>query len=79
MKLVNIVHFSKEQSYVDLTDMKLMRNNSKYHFSSEGVLVNSIMDIHCSTVEGRAEQSRIAVDVRGGAVKTFHFEEVINE
>ena len=41
--------------------------------------MNSIMDIHCSTVEGRADQNRIAVDVRGGAVKTFHFEEVINE
>ena len=25
---------------------------SKYHFLGEGVLLNSVMDIHCSTVEG---------------------------
>ena len=35
--------------------------------------------IHCSTTEGGADQNRMAVDVRGAAVKTFHFAEVINE
>ena len=52
---------------------------SKYHFSGEGVLLNSVMDIHCSTAEGGADQNRMAVDVRGGAVKSFHFAEVISE
>ena len=53
-----------------------MRNISKYHFSGEGVLLNSIMDIHYSTAEGGAEQNRMVVDVMGGAVKVFHFAEV---
>ena len=35
--------------------------------------------IHCSTTEGGADQNRMAVDVRGAAVKTFDFAEVINE
>ena len=52
---------------------------SKYHFSSEGVLLNSVMDIHCSTSEGGEDQNWMAVDVRGGAVKSFHFAEVISE
>ena len=59
--------------------LKLMRNTLKYHFSGEGVLLNSIMDIHCSTTEGGADQNRMAVDVRGGAVKVLRFAEVINE
>ena len=37
------------------------------------------MDIHCSKADGRAVQNRLAVDVRGGAVKKFYFAEVINE
>ena len=48
-------------------------------FSGEGFLLNSMMGIHCSTAERGAEQNRMAVDVRGGAVKIFHFAEVINE
>ena len=56
-----------------------MRNLSKYNFSGEVVLLNSIMDIHCSAAEGGADQNRVAVDVRRGAVKIFHFAEVINE
>ena len=56
-----------------------MRNILKYHFSGERVLLNSIMDIHYSTAEGGAEQNRMVVDVMGGAVKVFHFAEVINE
>ena len=52
---------------------------SKYHFLGEGVLLNSVMDIHCSTAEGGADQNQMAVDVRGGAVKSFHFAEVISE
>ena len=59
--------------------LKLMRNISKYHFSGEGVLLNSIMVIHCSKAEGGADQNRMAVDERGRAVKNFHFVEVINE
>ena len=55
-----------------------MRNILKYYFSDEGLLLNSIMDIHCSTAEGGTDQNWMAVDLRGGAVKTFHFVEVIN-
>ena len=58
--------------------LKLMRNILKYYFSDEGLLLNSIMDIHCSTAEGGTDQNWMAVDLRGGAVKTFHFVEVIN-
>ena len=43
------------------------------------------MEIHCRTAVGRADQEGgadqnwMAADVRGGAVKIFHFVEVINE
>ena len=53
-----------------------MRNISKHRFSGGAVLLNSIMDIHCSTAVGEADQNRMAVDVRRGAVKIFHFAEV---
>ena len=56
-----------------------MRNISKYHFSGKKVLLNLIMDIHCRTAEGGADQNRMAVDVKGGAIKNFHFEDVLNE
>ena len=56
-----------------------MRNISKYHFSGDGVLLNSIIDIHCSTAEGGADQNWMVVDKRGGAVQIFHFIGVINE
>ena len=59
--------------------LKFIRNISKYHFSDEEVPLNLIMDIHCSTAEGGADQNRMAVDVRGGTVKIFHFAEVINK
>ena len=48
-----------------------MRNISKDRFSGEGVLLNSIMEIHCSTAEGKADQNQMAVDVKGGAIKFF--------
>ena len=54
--------------------LKLMRNISKHHFSGGGVLLNSIMDIHCSAEEGGADRYRMTVDVREWAVKSFHFE-----
>ena len=47
--------------------LKLMRNISK-HFSGRGVLLNSIMDIHCSKAEGGVDQNCMA-----------HFAEVLNE
>ena len=56
-----------------------MRNIPKYHFLSEGVLLNSIMDIHFSKAERGADQNRMGVNVRGGAVTIFYFAEVINE
>ena len=59
--------------------LKLMRNIPKYHFLSEGVLLNSIMDIHFSKAERGADQNRMGVNVRGGAVTIFYFAEVINE
>ena len=52
---------------------------SKHHFSGGGFILNSIMDIHCSTAEGGADKNRTAVDVRGGVVRILHFAEVINE
>ena len=53
-----------------------MRNTSKVG----GVLLNLITDIYCGTAEGRVDQNRMAVDVRGGAVKALHFGgEVIND
>ena len=56
-----------------------MKNISKHHFSGGIVLLNSIMDTHFSTAERGAGQNRMLVDVREGAVKIFHFAEVINE
>ena len=63
--------------YIDFT-VEAYEEYFKIFFSGEGVLLNSIMDIHCSTAEEGADQNRMAVDVRGGAVKIFHFDEVIN-
>ena len=59
--------------------LKLMRNISKLHFSGGGVLLNSISDVNCGTAERGADQNRLALDVRGGAVKRFHFAQIINE
>ena len=59
--------------------LKLLRNISKYHFSGEVVLLNSVTDIHFSTAEGVVDQNRVAVDVRGWAVKIFHLSEVRKE
>ena len=59
--------------------LKLMRNILKHHFSGRGVLLNSVMDIHYSTTEGGANQNWMDVDVKGAAIKTFHFVEVVNE
>ena len=56
-----------------------MTNISKHHWSGRGMLQNSIMDIHRSTAEGWADQNWIAINVKGGALKIFHFAEVINE
>ena len=74
---LNLLSHSPQSILISL--LKLIRNISKYHFLGEGVLLNSIMDIYCSTAEGEADQNRMAVDVRGGAVRSFHFAEVINE
>ena len=66
MRLVNNVHFRKEkQLYINIliSLLKLMRNIWKYHFSGEGVHLNSIMDNHCRTAEGGADLNRMAVDV----------------
>ena len=58
-----------------------MRNIWKYHFSGEGVLLNSIMDIHCSKVEGGVGQYGLTVyESRGrGGRQNFHFAEFINK
>ena len=56
---------------------KLIRNIWKHHFWGGGIHLNSIMDIHCSTAEGGADQNRMVVNVMGGAIKIFHFVEVI--
>ena len=50
-----------------------MRNIFKCNFLGEGVLLKSIMNIHCSIAEGGADQSWMAVDVRGGEEKISHF------
>ena len=81
MRLVNIVSFSKEKKLCInrlISLLKLMRNISKYHSSGGEVLLNSIMDIHCSAAEGGTDQNRMALNVKGGVVKIFLFAEVIN-
>ena len=71
-----------------------MRNISKHHFSGGIVPQNSIMDTHFSTAERErdrererrerekrereADQNRMVVDVRKGAIKIFHFAEIVN-
>ena len=55
-----------------------MRNISK-HFSGRGVFLNSIMDIHCNKAEEGVDQNCMAVDATGGAFRSFHFAEVLNE
>ena len=64
--------------YIDLT-LEAYEEYFEISFSGEGVLLNSIMDIHCSTAGGGADQNWMAVNVRGGADKIFQFAEVINE
>ena len=64
--------------YIDLT-VEAYEEYFEISFSGEEVLLNSLSDIHCITAEGGADQNRMAVDVRGGAVRIFHFAEVINE
>ena len=59
--------------------LRLMSNISKHRISGRGVLLNSSMDIHDNTGEGGADQNWTAVDQNGGAFKSFHFAEVINE
>ena len=60
-----------------------MRNIWKYHFSGEGVLLDSIMDIHCSKVEGGVGQYWMTIYERrgggGGGGQNFHFAEFINK
>ena len=48
-----------------------MKNISKHHFLGWEVILNSIMDIHCTRAEGGTDQNRMNVDVRGAAVKNF--------
>ena len=38
-----------------------------------------ISGTHYNTAEGGADQNQMVLDVREGAVKIFHFAEVINE
>ena len=81
VKLVNIVRFSKKKAmykYIDLT-VEIYEEYFRRSISGEKVLLNSIMAIHCSTADGGADQNQMAVDVRGGAVKIFHFAGIINE
>ena len=78
-ELVNIVHFSKGKSYIFISLLKIMWDISKHHFLSGRVLLSSILDIHGSAVEEETDQNWMAVDVRGGPVKSFDPAEVINE
>ena len=78
MKLVKIAHFSKDKSLL-ISLLKLMRNISKYHFLSRGVLLNSVIDIHCSTAEGGTDQNCMTADIKREAFKSFDLAKVINE
>ena len=51
--------------------MTLLRNILKKHFSGEGVLLNSIMDIPCRTTEGGADQNRIGCRCEGKGGQNF--------
>ena len=55
-----------------------MRNISKYHFLGRGVLLNSIIDIHCGTAEEGTDQNCMTVEIKGEAFKSFDFAKVIN-
>ena len=81
MICANIDHYVNTLSIIKKEKKKkrLMRNISKHHFPGGGLLLSSIMDIHCSTAEGGADQNRMAIDVRGRAIEIFVFAEVINE
>ena len=46
--------------YIDLT-VEAYEEYFAISFSSEGVLLNSIMEIHCSTAKGVTDQNRMAV------------------
>ena len=59
--------------------LNFIRNISKHHFLDEEVLLNSIMDIHCSTEKEEADENWMAVDVKGGPFKIVHFADVINK
>ena len=56
--------------YIDLT-VETYEEYFEISISGEGILLNSIMDIYCSTVEVGADQNRMAVDVRDGRSKFF--------
>ena len=56
--------------YIDLT-VETYEEYFEISISGEGVLLNSIMDIYCSTAEVGADQNRMAVDVRDGRSKFF--------
>ena len=74
MKLVNIARFRQEKIYAYKYIYVAIEAYEEYFeisFSGGGVLLNSIMDIHCSTAEGEADQNRMAEDVRGVAVNFF--------
>ena len=64
--------------YIDLT-VEAYEEYFEKSFSGKGVLLNSIMEIHCSTAEGGPNPNWMAVDARGWAVKISKFAEVINE
>ena len=51
--------------------LKLMRNISKYHFLDRGVFLHSIIDIHCSTAEGRERPKLCDRRYKGKGVQKF--------
>ena len=78
MKLVNIVRSSKDKAIYKYIDslLKLVRNISFSGLSSPSKFNYGHS---CSTGEGEPDQNRVAVIVRGGVVKIFHFAKYINE
>ena len=65
--------------YIDLTVEALEEHFKTSFFACVCVCVGGGGGTHYNTAEGGADQNRMVLDVREGAVKIFHFAEVINE
>ena len=78
MKLVKLCALAKTKAMSKFIDHTVEAYEEYFEISFFGLL-NSIIDIPCSTAEGRTDQNCMAVDIKGEAFKSFHFAKIINE